>query len=155
MLGRARLRRQDQEDIVQDLTLSMLKSLPAFTGKRGTLEQFASKVLANARANILRDRHAQKRGSGRDVSLSAPQSPDVEIDRRSNLVPTESAELRDLRIDMANQLAKLPPETRRIAEVLKLQKVAPAARRLGMARSTLKSKLAPKGALFEQLKPLI
>lgn len=155
MLGLANFHRQDREDLEQDLTLSLLKSLPAFQEKCGTPEQFANTVLANAGSNILRDRRAQKRRARAVVSLSEPQSPDVEVDHRLDRAGRESSEHRDLRIDTAEKLAELPTETRKIAEQLKTLNVAQCARRLGLPRSTLKSKLGPKGALFEHLRSLI
>ena len=152
---------QDQADIEQELSLSLLKGLSRFDPARGSDRQFVSKVLTYARANILRDRSAKKRNAGEVIPLSRAvsrvnqfisTSPDVLEDecckwfRRSTFSDEEHC---NLKLDVETIMAKLPLETRRLAELLKHHSVTEVARLLDMPRTTLISKLGPDGPFFE------
>jgi hypothetical protein len=162
IVGCAGFRSPDQADLEQQLNVCLLKVLPAFDPARGTFQQFANKILGNARANILRDQSALKRQAGTVVSLSQPRKCSTECDytdvpeacSNGRLVPLPVSQEHycDLRLDVAAMVEQLPAESRAIAEALKRHTVTKAARVLGMPRTTLIAKLGPEGALFEKLK---
>ena len=70
---RLRLPRTDQDDLRQDLLLDLIRRLPAFDARRGTIGAFAGIVLRNQSARIaariVRDRRA---AGGPLLSLDAP-----------------------------------------------------------------------------------
>src|SRR5262249_60799384 len=113
-------------------------------------------VLDRCLANILRDRGALKRDPSRVRSLHQQvptEEGQVELaqaisqeqrDARTGRQPRSAEEQVDLPQDLAEVLARLPPDLRKLAERLQHQNVAAAARSLG----------APRPALYPRLRRL-
>jgi DNA-directed RNA polymerase specialized sigma24 family protein len=104
-------------------------------------------------ANILRTRRTAKRNSGPIASLSTPLGGDVpdlatavgtpERDAVRGTSPRDEVGLRELALDVAGLLERLPEELRALAVGLMSESLTALARRLGVPRSTLRDRLQP------------
>ncbi len=136
--------RQDRDDLEQELLLRLVRALPKFDARRGARKAFAQTVVARAAASLIRDRQVPQRHPRCTRPLAAPGTvldPDSE-DR------TEAAV--DPSLDVAAVLADLPAAERRLAEHLQEGNVTEAARRLGLARSTVVCRVRRLRERFER-----
>lgn len=149
MVGHAGIKKQDRDDVVQELMLRLLQSLRLFDAAQADRKSFVTAVVERNAAKILRDRRAKKRDGGRidwlDVLLEAldEEPTDLAIDDRA-------AGQADLAIDVADLLARLPAELRDLAERLKTQTLSQVAREMGVPRSTLQRRVARLRRHFEE-----
>lgn len=129
LVGRAGLRRQDEEDVTQELTLRLLERLDRYDPARGTWPAFARCVIERLGNNLTRDRRAAKRDGGQHAPLPGE-------------VPAPAGgDAGDLARDVAGVLAGLPDDLRRAAELVMIGTVAEAARALGVSTSTVYARL--------------
>jgi RNA polymerase sigma-70 factor (ECF subfamily) len=149
MVGRAGIKEQDHEDLVQELMLRLLRSLRLFDAAQADRKSFVTAVVERNAAKILRDRRAKKRNGGRVESLDVllenldEEPPDLAVD-------DHAAEQADLAIDVADLLARLPAELRDLAERLKTQTLSQVARDMGIPRSTLQRRVSRLRRHFEE-----
>jgi RNA polymerase sigma-70 factor (ECF subfamily) len=122
IVWRANLSPSDAEDIAQDLSIALLRRLPALDIERSPREPFIRLLLNNAAANILRGLVQQRR----------PISGLVEMP-----VDDPEAKLVALALDLQTVLDQLPKHLRELAELLKTCSIAEAATRLNIPRTTL------------------
>lgn len=145
LVGHAGLRKQDREDIEQELMLELLQSWPSFDPQKAHRNVFVTTVIERTAAQILRDRRAQKRDFTRSCSLEDL----VEQEENSERCIAERErewcrqnEQSDLAIDLNEILAKLPDELRDVAYLLKKShSVTQVARELGVSSSTVKRRM--------------
>jgi RNA polymerase sigma-70 factor (ECF subfamily) len=162
LVGRAGLKVQDRDDLEQELHLRVQQHLTAFDPARGDLRAFLWTLIEHAGANLLRDRRAAKRDPRRTASLQQPVQVGDEgptdlaqtvgqdaYDARRQRAPRSPEELAQLDNDLADVLARLPPELRQLADELKVSSVAEAARVLGVARTTVYGRMRRLRQLFE------
>jgi DNA-directed RNA polymerase specialized sigma24 family protein len=108
MVGHAGIKKQDRDDVVQELMLRLLQSLRLFDAAQADRKSFVTAVVERNAAKILRDRRAKKRDGGRidwlDVLLEAldEEPTDLAIDDRA-------AGQADLAIDVADLLDPAAP----------------------------------------------
>jgi DNA-directed RNA polymerase specialized sigma24 family protein len=127
LVGRAGLRVQDRDDLVQQLTLHVLERQSRFDSARGTWAAFVWRLVEWHGENLIRARRAAKRDGGPLVLLSdAVPAPDED-----GTAQTVHA-----------ALAALSEELRDVAvQVLTTGSVAGAARALGVSRATVTARL--------------
>ena len=145
----ARTSTSDVEDIHQDLGLEIWRRAPSYNPDRGPFEAYASVVARSRAKNLRAARHAGIRDWRRTTffcnELSALESSKLKVDQVSDDVyrsrlgsqPHPACDRRDLAIDLRRALSKLPRRLRSVAETLAVHTKADAARKLGIARSTL------------------
>jgi hypothetical protein len=125
--------RADHDDIAGELMAQLLEVWDRFDPERGTRGAFINQVLSTRLVSLLRERRAQKR---RGITESIDAGGDRLVDR------TWSGEgWRDrigLRVDLEVTLGKLTPRQREICDQLLREAVTPAARQLGVPRTTLR-----------------
>ena len=68
LIGKARLTKQDRQDIEQDLALGVLRGLPDFDPSESAQDCFLYLLADRAASNLLRDRLALKRSPPRGTS---------------------------------------------------------------------------------------
>src|SRR5262249_48923143 len=119
-----------------------------FDPRRGPVWHFVEVVLAHAASDLLRERHAAKRDYRRlqslDKRVPAEGGPAAladavgarEYDARRLRHPRPPEELAQLRTDVKEAPAKLPPPQRPLPERLRHGSVSQAARDLGLPRTT-------------------
>jgi RNA polymerase sigma factor (sigma-70 family) len=152
----------DRADLEQALALQLWQRRGQFDRQRAPWPAFVRLIIDHAVANLLRDSVAEKRSPGPTPSLQTPttcagaptdlgaQMEDRERDRRFGRRPLSDLELAQLRHDLAEVLAALPTETRRVAEALKHYRTkAEAARCLGMSRAELYAQVRQLRERFE------
>ncbi|MDB5308814.1 MAG: polymerase, sigma-24 subunit, subfamily [Gemmataceae bacterium] len=130
--------RADLEDVRQDLALAVLAARGRLDAARGDLGTLAAAVVRRAGAKLARARRAAKRDPRRVNSLHAPRPDGIDLPDPDTLPGGDlRPELTDLRIDLDQFLARLPPTLRTVADLLRTKTVTAAARALGVPRSTL------------------
>ncbi len=151
LTGRARLRDEDVEDVARDCHVELLRKLPAFDPSRASPVAFAVKVLGNFLLNALRNRRAARRDPNRITSLGGPAgAAAVEENRLHRRQVRSHYDEVDLRHDLEVALQALAPELRELAERLRSQSIAEAARGTGVPRTTLHSRVANIRGVFER-----
>lgn len=137
------IRRSDQDDIAGTLMLQLLEAWEGFDPNRGPAEAFVNQIINTRLISILRKRNAQKR-RGRAESIDA--SDERLVDRTWS-----GAEWRrqiDIKTDLAAAMERLTPKQREICDLLLRETVTPAARELGIPRSTLRDAIAKIRVVF-------
>jgi DNA-directed RNA polymerase specialized sigma24 family protein len=145
LVGTAGLMRQDRPDLEQALAAALLARQDQFDAARGRWPSFVRVVIDHAVADLLRARRAKKRPPPGLPSLEA--LPDEQREQPAG----GGEEHRDLALDTAEAVARLPPELRELAGlILEEGTVAGAARRLGVARGSLARPLRQLRRRFER-----
>lgn len=127
------IRRADAEDIASELMAQLLEVWERFDPERGSREAFVNQVVSTRLVSLLRERLAQKR---RGTTEPINASDDRLIDRswsgdgwRHRI---------DLRVDLEIAFGMLTVKQRAICDQLLREALSPAAKQMGIARSTLR-----------------
>jgi hypothetical protein len=132
-------------DIEQELAHRLLPALDRFDANAGHMNWYVSSVLTRLVALLIRERNTQKRQPKGLCSLETairtgvPEPPN----------PSSSDHLADLKIDLAEVLALLPPDLLDLAERMKTQTLAEVARDVKTPRSTLQRRVERLRQRFE------
>lgn len=153
LVGKTGYTQDDIKDIEQDLTQDLLERLPNFDPTKASLNTFADRVVGRRICNLMRDRQAGIRDWRLEAfSLNAEIETDEgsierhefisqdEVDLRTGRYNRPSAERAYLQMDLDAVIAGLPPELRRVAEMLMTQTVAEVARELGIPRGSFRDR---------------
>lgn len=132
--------RGDTADAEQDIALALLAARAGFDPTHGGAAAFAQTVVRRAAAKLTRGRFAPCRHPDRVTSLDWPPADPA------TLHGGPAAGRADLAIDLDAALAALPPELRAFAEALKVWNPAEVARRFGVSRQTVYSRIADLAA---------
>lgn len=150
LVGKAGYRQNDLEDIKQELIVHLLERLPRFDPAKASYNTFVARVVERKISNLLRDRQAEMRDHRREVcSLNeeidtGEEEPKQRLatldqdeqDIRTGKYRRPAAERGDLRLDVQQVLADLPPDLRRAAQLLQSLPVAQVAREMGVPHAT-------------------
>ena len=163
LVGQYGYTRSDIKDLEQELVLDLLKRLPKYDPKRAQRNTFINRIINHKVATIIESKKAAKRDyrrSGGSLSEDYEDSegritPRLErVDSRScrqrmgwSVEP--SIEQMDLKIDLDQVVAGLPPELRELCERLKFQTVAEIFQETGAPRSTIYDRMKRIRAVFE------
>lgn len=161
LIGKHGLIRDDYEDLVQEMTLDLLRRLPRFDPAKASNRTFISLVVDRKVATILRYHRQEKRNYRRKgPSIDEPiEHPDC--DTRGDLLGQDAYDLPmgkhirpeveriDMRLDVSLALSGLPPDLKALAERLHTQSITEASRDLGVPRSTLYGARARLRRIFE------
>ena len=163
IIGCAGFKKQDRDDLEQELIARLLQSLKSFDPDVAHRKSFVTAVVERAVATILRDAQAEKRDPRRIGSLHvlvevsddgptelAEMVGDREYNARRCRDPRSAEDLSQLTSDLAGVLAALPTELRDLAERLKSHSIAEIARDLGVPRTTLNDTVRRLRQRFEQ-----
>jgi RNA polymerase sigma factor (sigma-70 family) len=155
LVGRAGVRPLDREDIEQELALHLWQALRNFNPEAGSPGAFVATVLARAGHSLLRRRNSRKRGKGHVHCSLTNEYEDPEgniMGDQTDLVLCDADRPHEIAFDLAHDvdvvLAQLPPHLRQLAEDLKRQKVSEIARRTGVSRSTIYTRIAELRSAF-------
>lgn len=142
--------KSDGDDVAQELILQLVRALPRFDPKRGTLEAFVKTVVERYAATLVQHCQAECRDPEKHDSLNQLTTDESghlrdlgdtlpEEARRHRLAITArpTDEQRDLVIDVAGVLDRLPTDLRDLAEHLRNKSISEIARETGIPRTTL------------------
>lgn len=156
--------RSDEEDLVQDLTLSLLEKRDRYDATRGaSTDTFANRVVISKVKMILRDRRRIKRAAGfkatsldcdapRGTGGPAPLSQVIggeDRARRGTSGPPDPLASLDRREALDAALASLPPDLAAVAERLRVGSANAAAVELGLSRRRTDAAVAELRRRFE------
>jgi RNA polymerase sigma factor (sigma-70 family) len=152
LVGKAGLRPHDREDIEQDLVLRLWRSKRTFDPALGCHGAFVATVLDRAANSLLRLRSSRKRGINRPhrsltVRPGNSDAPEGAAMSRSTACSSHESAV-DLAHDVSAIIGQLPPDLRELAESLKYHSVTDIARRVGISRSTVYTRLGAIRAAF-------
>lgn len=142
----------DGDDITQDLLLDLLQRLSAYDSRRSARRTFVSRIVKNRALSLIEHHEAQMRDASQekfslDDTLDSDDADAItfgELIGPGGIATCTDGRYRDgerlmaLRIDLATAIVELPPDLRRLAEVLADgESVQEMARQLGIHRDTL------------------
>jgi DNA-directed RNA polymerase specialized sigma24 family protein len=138
----------DRADLGQDLLIDLLRRLPGFDARRGSIGAFANIVLRNQSSRIAIQHHRKRIAHcGTILSLDAPIAGGTEplgclLSEADGLAAwhgqdLSTAEDADLRHDLARALGDLPEDARTLCAALGTCAVAEIVGRTGTSRSAL------------------
>ena len=155
LVGRAGFRPGDREDIEQELALRLWQGLRNFNPEAGSPGAFAATVLSRAAHSLLRRRNCRKRGKGHVHLSLATEYEDSEgnvTGDQADLVLSSADRPHEVAFDLAHDvdvvLSQLPSHLRQLAEDLKHESVSQIARRAGVSRSTIYTRIAELRSAF-------
>jgi len=149
LIGRHGFRYGDYDDLVQRFTLEWLRYRPSYDPRQSSLSTYATRVVENAVAGLIRHRRSAKRDPGRRVlswEAVVEKASEARIEEgvytsgdepscAGRSVTPEAP--RDLQMDLAVFLPSLPRRLRRVCAGLKTMTVSEYARRTESPRSTV------------------
>ncbi len=154
----------DREDIEQELWKDLIERQTRFDPERGAETTFIATVVNNGVASLIEHRGAAKRdyrtrvcsldeevGFGDETGSLRHGTVDKEayLKATGGLSRTD-LEHRDLRIDVRRAIKCLPPELRKIAQLLFEMNVSEVASYTGIPRTTIHDKCKAIGRLFRE-----
>ncbi len=138
--------RSDEEDIAQDLTLTLLAKAYLYDANRACQNTFVDRVVRSAIAIILRDRRRLKRAAGFTAqSLDQPPSGDADTTPLRDSLPAsgpggpKTVEQSDFVAAVVNVVESLPPDLQEISRRLKTDAVSAVARDMGISRRQIRN----------------
>jgi RNA polymerase sigma-70 factor (ECF subfamily) len=164
MVGKAGFTVDDIEDIEQEMRLDLLQRLVKFDPSKAKYNTFVSRLIDRRISDMIRgskqdirDYRCQE-SSLHEIVASGEEDKDVEHietvsrdeqDHRYGRRIRSERERLDLEIDVPEVVARLPPDLRKLAELLQTVSISKAAKAFGVCRSTLyKSYLPPLRKAF-------
>jgi RNA polymerase sigma factor (sigma-70 family) len=127
------IRRADAEDVASELMAQLLEVWDRFDPERGSREAFVNQVVSTRLLSLLRERRAQKR---RGTPRPLDANDDIAIDHSW---PGDAwRRTIDLRVDLEIAFSKLNARQRSLCEQMLREALTPAAKELGVPRSTLR-----------------
>jgi len=142
---RGLVRRDEHQDCAAQLILEVLRAWDGFDPDRGTPQAFVNQVVSTRTNSLLRRRAAKKRRLRAGPLDSAASRL---TDDAANGPDREAAS--DLRGDLDVVLSRLTPRQRDVCDQLLRESVSPAARELGLPRSTVRDEIARIRVVFEE-----
>jgi RNA polymerase sigma-70 factor, ECF subfamily len=127
------IRRADAEDIASEVMARLLEVWDRFDPERGNREAYINQVVSTRLVSLLRERNAQKRRA----KIEPIDAGDERLADRS-WCGDEWLRVIDLRVDLNIAFSKLSPKQRAICDQLLRDLVSPAAKEMGVPRSTLR-----------------
>lgn len=162
LVGRAGLTESDRADVEQSLALEVVRRIRRFDPERGRFEATVRRIVENAVADILAARKAacrdyRRRGPSLNEMVRDENGKRVErsetFDSEEHLRRTgrrPASERRDLKLDLDDAMADLPPDLRRLCERLRNESPTEIARDMGIPRGTLYERMRKIREHFER-----
>ena len=162
---RSEFRRSDEEDLQQDLWLTLLKEADRFDPKRASLNTFIDRVVNTAAGMIVRRPYRRKRAPGsRVLSLDATSvsvSGDVkkplaqyvsvlDLSQRIGAVPRDEAAHREDAEAIDHALNAMPEHVRDVCRRVMGGSIASASSELGTSRHCIREMLQAARPYLEQ-----
>jgi RNA polymerase sigma factor (sigma-70 family) len=162
LVGSAGINASDVDDVKQELWLHVLSSIQKYDGDKASAFTFIRQIIDRRANNILRDLLREKRSRKREeYSLEeGVLDGDGRATFRKNTISSTKGslypprlneyELVELSSDVADVIARLPEEQRKICQLLKTGTVARAAKILGIPRTSVHVQINKIRTVFER-----
>jgi RNA polymerase sigma-70 factor (ECF subfamily) len=146
VIGKAGLRPEDIEDVMQDIILDILLRLPNFDPEKSSRHTFIDDLANNRIARMLCDRSCSKRNyklepASLDTIADNAQAGDAVSEEAAPWNSGERTlsdfEVFELREDIVRVLEKLPPKMRGICVMLMQNNICAVAAETGIPKATL------------------
>ncbi len=131
------IRRDEQEDFASELMLQLLTECRRHDQAPAPIEAMINQIVTTRIVSILRKRHAKKRAANVEPLADRDVGRDARVGNGA-----DPLRIVELRIDLKAALERLRPQDREICDLLLREAVTPAARELGIPRSTLRDAIA-------------
>lgn len=143
LVGHYGFTRSDREDIEQDLAQHLIEHMHQFDPRRSSQNTFLNRIVDRKRISILRQRFAQRRDYRMttridDLATDAENDQFEPVDQRIERVGSPS----DLAIDLAHASESLDGDTQHMCRLLMHESIAETARRLGLTRAQVRTRIA-------------
>ena len=153
----------DYDDLTQELTVAILRRLPAFRADRAEYNTFVSRVIDWKVIDLIRHQTSEKRdyrceAYSLNEQVAGPENKPVprfammeqdEGDIRIGKYKHTATERLELQLDVESVLADLPDELRQVAMMLQEKTITQVAQELGMPRTTFRNTYLVKlGEIF-------
>ena len=129
---------EDQEDLRNDMVVELLSAFKRFDPDKSKRETFINRVLDRFVLYVTRQRCTQQRRASDSPigfdDVSAGFQPTINDPRRGE---SNEQDLRELRLDLPEVIAKLPDDLQQVCEVLARKSGRAAAKELGISKSSL------------------
>lgn len=142
LVGRCGITRSDQPDLRQELAFHVSMQMSRFDPSRGTRRTYVNRISQNKILNILEQRRARKRGSGKSIMAIDEETEEMVPD------PHGDGDSVDMTLDVATAIASLPPDLRHLATCLMTESPAEAGRTLGLTRGQVRHRIGLIGQHF-------
>ena len=161
---RSEFRQSDEDDLHQDLWLTLLKEARRFDPQRASLNTFVDRVVNSAACMILRRPYRQKRAQGRralsldrcKVSYGKEKMPlsqlisEVDLSRRTGAAPIDETDRHDDAKAFDHAVIAMPDDVRDVCRQVMGGSISSAARELGMSRRQVREALQAARPYFER-----
>lgn len=140
----------DQDDLFQTLIVKLLERWPQFDPSHIEPGRFVSWAIKLGVKDLIRDQRQRQKF---EPAASIPVEPAAADDTFGDVTgchATDPSVATSLKLDVATILARLPPDIRRIAELLKSNTLAEIERQTGKSRQSLRSAAREIRAAFER-----
>ena len=127
-------RRGERQDARQELSARLMERMRRHDPGRGSTWTFGNCVLTRTSADLSRHASAQKRDRGRERPLRGVSERELE-ELRERAWRVERV---DLRLDVREALADLPPDVRHVAGLLMVFTPAEVGQRTGLSRQRVR-----------------
>jgi len=155
--------RSDFEDLVQEMTLTLVERRAGFDPRRARWSTFVRTVVQRTAISLRRIRMSERRGGGQttlslNVAIRDEDCRPTELASQVHLgqlpshlgrVDRSAQQQREFEFDLASVLAGLPAEAQALCRQLQHGSVTAVARQQGVARSTLVHRLGKLRKAFQ------
>lgn len=138
--------RDEQSLLGDELMAQLVAAWPRFDPARAAAEAFINQVVDTRLVSLLRARGAAKR-AGSTVPLDQIAEGSLREPQRSGHETSHAG----LRLDLAEAMELLTPREREIVDELMRESLTPAARNLGVPRSTLRDQVERIRVVFRDI----
>lgn len=131
----------DQEDIQQQLLLSLLERWPKFNPAESSPQEFISWAIGRIVADLIRDQQRRHAAEPTQCQPIDELINDEEASLPASCIESDPVPVIDLALDIEVVLSRLPPAVQETARELRTGNISEVARRLGLSRRTIRDRV--------------
>ena len=141
LVGHFGFTKSDQDDLEQQLLLSLMERWPKFNPAECSANEFISWAIGRAVRDLVREQQSRNEHLPTECDPIEDVIGDEEELLPPQCVQADHAPAVDLSVDVAKALAHLPSEVRNTAQRLMVNNVSDVARELGVSRRAVRNRV--------------